>query len=319
MSTSPAGKPDGGAAVVRPDAITLVAFAATAVFAGANAVAIRIGFAELAPFWGAGVRFLAAAVLLLIAAAAMRLAFPVGRALVGATLYGLLNFGLSYAGIYWALTEVTAATTMVVLAIVPLLTFLFAVAQKVERFNPRALAGALMAAGGIAIVFGGNIGAVSWLALAALLGSALCIAQVPIIVKTFPRVHPVLENGIGMAVGGALLLLLSLALSEPRAIPADPWVQGSFVYLVLVGSIGVFLLYLFVLGRWTASASSYILLLAPLAAGVVGYLILGEPVSLALVAGGALVLAGVYVGAIAGKRGTRPPADATRSGSPGNR
>jgi hypothetical protein len=55
---------------------------------------------------------------------------------------------------------------------------------------------------------------------------------------------------------------------------------GSFVYLVLVGSIGVFLLYLFVLGRWTASASSYILLLAPLAAAIVGFLILGEAVSL---------------------------------------
>jgi drug/metabolite transporter (DMT)-like permease len=298
--------PERPIATARPDAITLVAFAATAIFAGANAVAIRIGLAELAPFWGAGVRFLAAAVLLLMAAAAMRLALPAGRALAGATLYGLLNFGLSYAGIYWALTEVTAATTMVVLAIVPLLTFLFAVAQKVEPFNLRALIGALMAAGGIAIVFGGNIGSVSALALAALLGSALCIAQVPIVVKTFPRVHPVVENGIGMAVGGALLLILSLALSEPRVIPADPWVQGSFIYLVLIGSIGVFLLYLFVLGRWTASASSYILLLAPLAAAVVGYLILGEAVSLTLVAGGALVVLGVYVGAIAGKRQARP-------------
>jgi drug/metabolite transporter (DMT)-like permease len=307
MSTSTiSGEKPSSVPPAPPDALTLVAFAATATFAGANAVAIRIGFAELAPFWGAGVRFLAAAVLLLVAAAAMRLPLPKGRALVGATLYGLLNFGLSYAGIYWALTEVTAATTMVVLAIVPLLTLLFAVAQKVEPFNLSALFGALMAAIGIAIVFGGNVGAVSALALAALLGSALCIAQVPIIVKTFPRVHPVMENGIGMAVGGALLLILSLALSEPRTIPTDPWVQGSFVYLVLVGSIGVFLLYLFVLGRWTASASSYILLLAPLAAAVVGFLILGEAVSPTLVAGGALVVLGVYVGAIAGKRQARP-------------
>jgi drug/metabolite transporter (DMT)-like permease len=305
MSTS-APRP---VSTVRPDAITLLAFAATSIFAGTNAVAIRIGLAELAPFWGAGVRFLAAAVLLLVAAVVMRLSFPAGRALLGATLYGLLNFGLSYAGIYWALTEVTAATTMVVLAIVPLLTLLFAVAQKVEPFRLRGLIGALMAASGIAIVFGGSVGSISLLALAALLGSALCIAQTPIVVKTFPRVHPVLENGIGMAVGGALLLILSLALSEPRAFPADPWVQISFVYLVLVGSIGVFLLYLFVLARWTASASSYIMLLAPLAAAAVGYLLLGEAVNPTLVAGGALVLAGVYVGAIAGKRGSKAAGD----------
>lgn len=299
-STTPAATPGTGPPV-RPDAITLIAFAATAIFAGANAVAIRIGFAELAPFWGAGVRFLAAAVLLLAAAVVMRLTLPKGRALVGAFLYGLLNFGLSYAGIYFALTEVTAATTIVVLAVVPLLTFLFAVAQKVEPFSLRALIGALMAAVGIAVVFGGNVGAVSGFALAALLASALCIAQVPIVVKTYPPVHPVVANAIGMAVGGALLLFLSFALSEPKAVPTDSWVQGSFVYLVLVGSIGVFLLYLFVLGRWTASASAYILLLAPLAAAVVGYLLLGEAVSWSLVAGGALVLLGVYVGAIARK------------------
>ena len=307
-SMRPAGKPAVGGAPGRPDAVTLVAFAATAIFAGANAVAIRLGFAELAPFWGAGARFLAAAGLLLLAAAAMRLALPKGRALVGAFLYGLLNFGLSYAGIYFALTEVTAATTMIVLAIVPLLTLLFAVAQKVEPFNLRALLGALMAAAGIAIVFGGNVGTVSALALAALLASAVCIAQVPIIVKTFPRVHPVMENGIGMTVGGALLLILSLALSEPKVIPRDPWVQASFVYLVLLGSIGVFLLYLFVLGRWTASASSYILLLAPLAAAAVGFLLLGEAVSPTLMVGGALVVLGVYVGAIARPRKKRPAA-----------
>ena len=42
----------------RPDLITLAAFAGTALFGAGNAVAIRLGYAELAPFWGAAVRFL---------------------------------------------------------------------------------------------------------------------------------------------------------------------------------------------------------------------------------------------------------------------
>jgi O-acetylserine/cysteine efflux transporter len=102
-------------------------------------------------------------------------------------------------------------------------------------------------------------------------------------------------------------LALSLALGEPRIVPGDPLVQGSLLYLVLFGSIGLFLLYLFVLSRWTASATSYVLLLAPLATVVLEWAIMGETPSLMLLVGGALVVAGVYVGAIAGPR-AKPPA-----------
>ena len=56
---------EGARGSARPDLITLAAFAGTALFGGGNAVAIRLGYAELAPFWGAAVRFLAAALMLL--------------------------------------------------------------------------------------------------------------------------------------------------------------------------------------------------------------------------------------------------------------
>lgn len=299
-------EPDRNAGAAPPDALTLLAFAATAILAGGNAVAVKLGYAELAPFWGAAVRFLAAAAILLVVVAVLRLPLPRRRALAGVAAYGALNFGLGYIFIYWALTEVTAGAVMVVLAIVPLLTLLLAVAQGVERFSTRGLVGALMAAAGIAAVFGDNVGVASAMALAALVLGAVSFAQVPVVVKTFPRVDPAVENGLGMAVGGAMHLVLSLAIGEPRAIPGDPWVQGSLIYLVLLGSIGLFLLYLFVLGRWTASATSYVLLLAPLATVVLEWAIMGEAPSPMLVVGGALVIAGVYVGAIAGSRAKRP-------------
>jgi drug/metabolite transporter (DMT)-like permease len=287
--------------VPRPDPLTLAAFMFAAVLAGGNAVAVRLGLSELPPFWGAAIRFLAAAAILLAAVPMLRLQLPRGRGLIGVLLFGILNFGLFYMFLYWALQEVTAATAMVTLAIVPLLTLILTVVQRVERFRLRGLIGALMAALGIGIVFGERIGAVSALSLAALIGGALCAAEVGVVIKRFPRVHPVVENGVGMAVGGVLLLALSVTVGEPWVWPATPAVQVSFVYLVLLGSIGLFLLYLFVLGRWTASAASYILLLAPLAAAVLGWLVLGETVSMALLIGGVLAIAGVYVGAIAGQ------------------
>jgi drug/metabolite transporter (DMT)-like permease len=280
-----------------PDLLTIGAFATTAVLAGANAVAIRVGYAELAPFWGAAVRFLAAALLLMAVAIAMRLRLPRGRALLGVVIYGTLSFGLVYMFAYWALTEVTAGTAMTILAIAPLLTILLAAAQGVERLSPLGVAGAVVAAVGVAIVFRDSIGAVSAGALLATIAAALTVAEANIVVKKYPSVHPVVENALGMAIGGALLLVLSLVRSERWAIPIQPAAQLSLAYLIVLGSVGFFVMYLFVLHRWTASAASYVLLIAPLAAAGLGMLFLDEPVTWTFVVGGAFVLAGVYLGA----------------------
>ena len=110
-----------------------------------------------------------------------------------------------------------------------------------------------------------------------------------------------------MTVGGGLLLVLSLVLGEPWVIPSDPWTQLSLLYLIVLGSIGLFILYLVVLSRWTASGASYVMLIAPLVTIILGVVILDEPVSAAFLIGGVLVLAGVYVGAFARKAEAPPP------------
>lgn len=88
--------------------VALAAFVTQAVLAGGNAVGIRFSNRELAPLWGAGLRFSLAAALLLIVMAVLRLPFPRGRALTGSVLYGLFNFGLSFALIYYGLVRVQA-------------------------------------------------------------------------------------------------------------------------------------------------------------------------------------------------------------------
>jgi uncharacterized membrane protein len=58
--------------------LALASFLASAVLAGGNAVSIRFSNRELAPLWGAGLRFALAGALLLAIMAVRRLAFPVG-------------------------------------------------------------------------------------------------------------------------------------------------------------------------------------------------------------------------------------------------
>jgi drug/metabolite transporter (DMT)-like permease len=298
---SPPSEPDitsSAAAVAAPDRWTLAAFLIASVIAGANAVAVRIGLAELPPFWGAAIRFLIAAAILLVIALLMRKTLPRGRALLGAALYGLLSFGLTYTFLYWALQEATAGTVMVAFAIVPLLTIAIATTLGLERFTYRGLAGALIAGAGIVLVFSEKMASASLLSLGAILAAALAAAVTPIVVKSFPKVDMFVANGVGMTVGGLLLLVLSVIVAEPWVLPITLPVQLSLIYLILIGSIGLFLLFLFVLGRWTASASTYVLLLAPLAAVMLDLVILGDAPTPLLIVGGIAAVAGVYIGTV---------------------
>jgi drug/metabolite transporter (DMT)-like permease len=299
--------------VARPERVTLAAFLVMCLIGGSNAVGVRFSNQELAPFWGAALRFLAASVTFIAFVALRGLPLPRGRALVGALVYGILNFWLSYAFVYWALVEAPAGTAQVVLAIVPLLTFLLAILHRVERFHWRGLLGALVAALGIVVIFGDQLGAeVPLVSLLALLAAAVCIAEVGVAIKWFPKVHPVVLNGIGMLLGGALLLALSLVLREPQNVPTMPSTWLALAYLV-PATIVLFILVLYVLTRWTASATSYSFLLLPLVTIVLGALLADEPIRPAFLAGGALVLAGVYVGAFApaGAAAAVSPAETT--------
>jgi drug/metabolite transporter (DMT)-like permease len=215
--------------------------------------------------------------------------------------FGIFSVGLNYTFAYWALTEVAAGTAMILLAIVPLLTVILASIQGVEAFRIQRLAGAAVAAAGIAFVFQSNVTSASPRAFAALFAGALCVAQSNVMIKKFPRVHPAMESGVGMLIGGLLLLLLSFGTGEPWLAPSTLTSQLSLIYLVALGSIALFILYLDVLTRWTATGASYIMLVAPLVTIILGAAILAEPIKPDFLFGGALVLSGVYVGAFAAR------------------
>jgi drug/metabolite transporter (DMT)-like permease len=74
--------------------------------------------------------------------------------------------------------------------------------------------------------------------------------------------------------------------------------QAGGRWKVLIGTVGVFAVYLYVLSTWTASAVSYEFVLAPLVAIVLAAWLLDEPVTRTFAAGSVMVVAGVYPGAI---------------------
>jgi drug/metabolite transporter (DMT)-like permease len=129
------------------------------------------------------------------------------------------------------------------------------------------------------------------------------------VIATYIDAHPIATNAVAMSTACVLLLILSVIVGEPRTFPsqADTWL--SFGYLVIAGSCGFFVLALFVLNRWTASASAYGAVLWPPVAAVLGALLLREPLTLSIALGGAIVLAGVYFGALRTPARTAIPLD----------
>jgi len=284
----------------------LLVFALVVIVGGSNFVGVRFSNRELPPFYGAGIRFVGASLLLLVLSRAMRLTLPRGRALLWVLAFGTFNFGVTYALAYWGLQTAPAALAATLVALAPLLTFLGAVALGDERFRWGGIIGGLVAIAGVAIIFADQVRDVPLAAIIVLALQPFGIAAGTIWVKRLPRLHPVAANGVAMAPGAALLLALAAIAHEPAGAPArmETWI--ALGYLVVSTAV-LFVGFFFIIRRWTASASSYATVLFPVVALVVGALLGGEGVRLSFLLGAALVVAGVYVGALAPTVTPPPP------------
>jgi drug/metabolite transporter (DMT)-like permease len=289
------------------DRVALPAFLVTAILAGGNGVAVRFSNRELDPLWGAGLRFTLAAAILVAVMALRRLALPRGRALGGALAYGLINFGIPFALAYYALLRMHAGLGQTVLALVPLGTLLLAVAQRQEHLRAASVIGTLLALAGVGLISSGSAdGQVPLLSLLALLGAVLCFSEASVLVRSLPPVHPVTMNAVGMVVGAGFLLTASLIAGESWELPQKAATWAALAYVVVFGSVVVFVLFLVVLKYWSASRTAYGFVLSPIVSVLLSAWLDNEAISSGLVFGGVLILTGVYVGAL---RPATQPAD----------
>jgi drug/metabolite transporter (DMT)-like permease len=279
--------------------MVVAAFVTSALLAGGNAVAIRFSNRELAPLWGAGLRFTLAAVLLVAVMAALKLALPRGRALTGAVLWGLFQFAGAFGLYYYALVRVQAGLGQTILALVPLATLLLAVLQRQERLRGAAVVGTLLGLVGVGLISRDPLReSVPLPNLLAVLGSVLCFAEANVLARRLTHIHPVAMNTVGMMVSAGVLIAGSVLAGEALVLPqrVETWV--ALGYVAALGSVVVFLLIVFVLQHWSASRAAYVMVLIPFVTVGLSALLDQEPLGPGLVFGGLLVLTGVYVGAL---------------------
>jgi drug/metabolite transporter (DMT)-like permease len=282
-----------------PDRLTLVALALFILFAAGAPVAIRFTYAELPPFWSGTARFSLGALVFWVLMLLRKIPMPRGRALVGAILFGALSVGGAFVLVSWGLVKTPASLASVLLALMPLLTIFFVYLHGLESVRWQGLIGSILAVVGIAVVFGGSTGAaLSIPHVLAMIAAAAFFAEAGVVVKKFPRSHPYATNAIAMTVGVVILASASLISGERWVIPsqANTWI--ALGYLVVVVTVFAFLLYLYVLRRWTASGSSYAFVMSPLITVILATQLAGEQITSNFIVGAGLVLSGVIFGAL---------------------
>ena len=273
-----------------------VTFVACALIWGTTFLAIRLGNEATPPVWAATIRLGLASVLLFGIAAAFKMPLPRGRALRGAALWGLFNLGVNMSLLYIGETTVPSGISAVLFATVPLTTALLAAALGVETLVTRKLIAAIVAIGGVAVIFAGELGvSVPFAGLLTVFCAASAAALANVLLKRAPKQQVIPLNAIGTAVGAAVCLVVSTALGESHAIPATAAAWIPILYLTIAGSLGAFVLFTWLVTHWSVSNASLLGATVPIIAVILGGLVKGERPAALTYVGAAVVISAILI------------------------
>jgi drug/metabolite transporter (DMT)-like permease len=262
-------------------------------------VVIAVGLEDVAPFFGAGLRFSLAGIGVLAAAAIMRRPLRTDAAL--ATLIAVLPFATTYGLIYWAEQYVPSGLTAVLFGVLPLyLAVLSAMFLPQEKLGARLIAGVVVAFGGLVLAFGESLhlssGTKAVLATAAVVVAPLASAIGNVAIKRRgARSDPLVLNGWAMLGGGLVLLAISAPTEDWGATVWSAATIGSIAYLAVLGTGFTFVTLTILLRELPAMTTSFIALIIPFGALALGALVRDEEITIAAVGGAVLVAAGIAV------------------------
>jgi drug/metabolite transporter (DMT)-like permease len=270
-------------------------------------VTARVGLRLVSPLLFVGVRLVAAALLLALAAVVARRSWQTVRgrwhhlAVAGA----LVN-GVTLSAFHVGMVTENAAVMALIQSLGPLLIALAAVPLLGERLRPSQWLGLVLGTLGVALVVGpwALERPAGWRALALGLVGTLGLAGGTLYFRRFCQDVPLLlATTVQLAAGALLTAALMLGLERPHAVWTVPAVT-SVAWDVLVVSIGAMALYYYMLSHGTAGRVAANFYLVPGIVALLGWTLLDEPLTPLAVLGFAIASAGVFL--VARAPGYRP-------------
>ena len=223
------------------------------------------------------------------------------------TIMSLFNSGLPFLLIAWATLSITAGLASIMNAMTPVFTALIGALWLGDRLDGRRSLGLLLGLAGVALLAADKAdfrpGGSGWAIVAMLLATA-CYGFAANHTRRYLQGVPALVNATGTQLVSALVLLPPALWSWPERMPGlGPWLAA--LVLGVACSALAYVLFFRLIARVGASRAVTVTFLVPVFGTLWGALFLGEPVTVSMLAGGAVVLlgTGLATGVIGGRPG----------------
>jgi drug/metabolite transporter (DMT)-like permease len=289
----------------------LLAFAIIYFVWGSTFLAIRVGVREVPPFLLAGMRFLAAGVVLFLWMRARGTPSPTGRQWAGASLLAVLIFVVDYGLLFWSENRVPSGIAAVMMATIPafmaLAEILILRTQKLTLRLALALGIGVL---GVVVLVSHSLGLgqspIDTYGAVALTVAAISWSLASALARKLPLPESkVMSSGAQMLAGGLFLTLTSALLREFNgfhiaAVSLRAWL--SLAYLIVAGSIIGFTAYVWLIHHESPTKVGTYAYVNPVVAVLIGYFLGGEALGARTVLGTLLVLASVVVITITPKK-----------------
>jgi drug/metabolite transporter (DMT)-like permease len=212
---------------------------------------------------------------------------------------GVLGVAMNQVFFVMGLSRTSVAHASILVGAGPIMVLLAASAIGMERITAGKTLGMLIAVAGVGVLEWSpeGRGSASLLGNAFVLLSSAAFAVFTVAGKRISRLHGTITVSTFAYVGGALSIApLTLALSahfDFARVSAAGW--ASLLYMAAFPSVAAYLIYYWALTHIAASRVAAFCYFQPLAATLLAIPLLGDSVTATLAAGGALVLAGVWI------------------------
>ncbi|MBR1142871.1 DMT family transporter [Bradyrhizobium sp. AUGA SZCCT0431] len=230
---------------------------------------------------------------------------------------GVLFFALFPLLFNASLIFTTAARGALALSTLPLLTMVVGAALGSEALTLRKSLGVVIAMLGVALALLSGLAFAppgAWRGDLLMVGAALCMALYSIWSKPFiARSGPISFTTMAMGVGAAWLIVVSCwrgSFAPVADFGMPQWLAAT--YLGAFGSALTFYLWAFALARTTPTRVAISVTVNPVAASLVGAVLLHEPLSWNLVGGIVTVFVGIWIATTSG-RSLRPVTQVSRT------
>jgi drug/metabolite transporter (DMT)-like permease len=267
---------------------------------GLSFLFIKIAVEVVAPLWIVAARCVIGAAVLLVLLRVRGTALPRGlRTWRDLTILAALGNAIPWGLMAWSTQFLPSGLVAVVNALAPTSTLVVAILVGLERFSLRRVVGLAVALGGTALAVSSNLGAPGTV-VAALAVVAATISYGSGTVYAKQQVsgrHPPLAIATGQVLMAAVLSLPAAALTSPfpDVDAITPAMAGSLAALGVFGTGMAFLAFYTLIERVGATSAILVTYLIPVVALLAGAVILGEPLTLVVVAGTALTIAGIWL------------------------